>query len=98
MRDDCRDCGCPTGTGHYYTAHEEVWAAAGAGKRDHLCLDCFEARLGHPLSEADFVALPTEIMARFAGEAGEPLPPAERQRELEEWRAFVLERPDLFQT
>jgi hypothetical protein len=39
--------------------------------------------------EADFVATPIEIMARFAGKAGEPLPSAGRQLDIDLWRAFM---------
>jgi hypothetical protein len=91
----CHDCGVDTsfsaGIGHFYTLHNAVWRQASGDDAAvrFLCLDCLEARLGHPLSEADFIATPPEILARFAGKAGEPLPPAERQNELENWRAVT---------
>jgi hypothetical protein len=92
---DCRvDTSLATGNGHYYAVREDVWRRAvpkSGGRRPprYLCLDCLEARLGAPLTQADFLATPPEILARFAGEAREPKPPSERQRELDEWRAFT---------
>lgn len=90
----CHDCGVDTsfatGIGHYYTLRNDVWQQAthGDARVCFLCLDCLQRRLGRPLIEADFLATPPEILARFAGEAGKPLPPAERQRELDSWRAY----------
>jgi hypothetical protein len=93
----CADCGCSAGpmSGHYYSAAEEVWTAAGGtpGTGLLLCLDCFEVRLDRPLSEADFVALPHEIMARFAGGDGEPKTAGERQAELDSWREYIKGNP-----
>jgi hypothetical protein len=34
-----------------------------------LCLDCLQARLGRPLTVADFVATPFEILSRFVAGA-----------------------------
>ena len=49
----CHDCGRYAGidSGHYYTAHDDVWADAGCDDRTILCLDCFEARLDRRLRE-----------------------------------------------
>ena len=96
---DCRvDTSLATGNGHYYAVREDVWRRAvpkSGGRRPprYLCLDCLEARHGAPLTQADFLATPPEILARFAGEAREPKPPIERQRELDEWRAFMRQDP-----
>jgi hypothetical protein len=89
----CHDCGVDTsfstGIGHYYNLRNEVWRQATRNSTavQFLCLDCLEARLSRPLTEADFIATPPEIMARFAGAVAAPLPPAERQNDLENWRA-----------
>lgn len=70
---DCRvDTSFGTGIGHYYTVHATVWRQAWQGSTRagaHLCLDCLEKRLRRPVSEADFMATPPEILARFAGRA-----------------------------
>ena len=71
-----------TGTIYGYTSPDTIW-----------CLDCFERRLGRPPHESDFDATPHEIMARFAGQTGEPLPPAECQAELDDWRADIKRNP-----
>lgn len=87
----CEDCRfpCTMESGHYYTATKAAWAMVNAKNTDHLCLNCFEHRLGRSLSEADFIALPHEIMARFAGKSGEPGLRFEWQRDLESWRAMI---------
>jgi hypothetical protein len=91
----CADCGVDTsfdtGIGHYYTVRDEIWLAAMPDHRGSLCLDCLEQRLRRPLTEADFTATPVEILERFAGEAAEPKPSAERQAELDSWRAYTAE-------
>jgi hypothetical protein len=91
----CHDCGADTsfstGIGHYYTLRNEVWRQATRNTTtvQFLCLDCLETRLKRPLIEADFIATPPEIMARFTGEAGAPLPAAKRQHQLDEWRTYT---------
>jgi hypothetical protein len=91
----CHDCGVDTsfstGIGHYYNLRNEVWrqATRNCTAAQFLCLNCLETRLDRPLTEADFIATPPEIMARFAGQAGEPLPAAERQHQLDEWRTYT---------
>jgi hypothetical protein len=47
-----------TGAWEWYIVHDEVWAEAGAGELDVLCIGCLEGRLGRPLVGADFSALP----------------------------------------
>jgi hypothetical protein len=88
----CADCGIDTsfesGVGHYYSARAELWRQATPDGALCLCLDCLERRIGRALTEADILATPLEIMARFAGRAVEPLPPAERQQELDSYRDF----------
>ena len=88
----CRDCDCPADaqSGHYYTLREDLWRSI-ADADDFLCLDCCEKRLGRPLTEDMFVALPFEIIARFAGETVKPEGAVERQRQLNSWRAFIRE-------
>jgi hypothetical protein len=54
---------------------------------------CVKTRLGRDLKEADFVTLPHEIIARFAGQPVEPASPAKRQADLDSWRAWVEEHP-----
>ena len=95
---DCRiDTSFATGIGHFYTVHEELWQRATPDKAHFLCLDCLETRLGRPLVEADFLATPPEILARFAGQSEEVLPSAERQRALQDWRDFSRAGLDLGQ-
>jgi hypothetical protein len=91
---DCwRDTSFATGCGHYYTAQQAVWRQATQSKGARfLCLDCLEQRLDRPLTEADFIATPPEILARFGGQAAEPLPATERARELAAWRTFTARR------
>ena len=92
MTDTCADCGRSTALrdhGDFYAAHDSVWQLAASDGARFLCFDCLEARLGRPLVEADFISLPWEIAARFAGEAGTPLLPEQRQRRLEEWREYT---------
>ena len=66
---DCTDCGVDcsfaTGIGHFYTVHRHVWLSAAPDSDRRLCLDCLQARLGRPLTVADFVATPFEILSRF---------------------------------
>jgi hypothetical protein len=91
----CHDCDIDTSHWHYYMLHDEVWqqaTKATTGRVRFLCLDCLEARLGRPLVEADFVLTPPEMAARFDGEGHEPLPPAQRQWELDTWRAYGREQ------
>jgi hypothetical protein len=93
---DCLDCGrnADALSGHYYTLFEELWLSI-AGKNDVLCLDCLEARLGRNLTEDMFVALPSEIMGRFAGERGPPGTPPRRQRDLDFWRVYIRGKESL---
>lgn len=81
-------------SGHYCTLHSHLWKLAIGGNAtiQFLCLDCIEGRLGRRLREADFVVTLPEIIARFAGQPGKPLPPDERQRDLPSWRAYVHTR------
>jgi hypothetical protein len=95
--DNCADCRIDTsfesGNGHYYTVRAELWRQATPDGAQCLCIDCLKRRIGRSVIEADFLATPPDIMARFAGRAGEPLPPAERQRELDDYRDFARARP-----
>ena len=90
----CRDCQCPAGPGdgHYYTLRDDLWRSI-ADKRDILCLDCCEARLGRTLTADMFTALPTEIISRFSGANDAPGAPASRQRDLDSWRAYIRANP-----
>jgi hypothetical protein len=88
----CADCSVDTsfetGVLHYYSARKDLWRQATPDGAQCLCLDCLERRIGRAVTEADFLATPVEIMTRFAGQEVEPLPSAERQRELNSYREF----------
>ena len=66
---DCADCGVDcsfaTGIGHLYTVHRHIWLSVAPDSDRRLCLDCLQARLRRPLTVADFVATPFEILSRF---------------------------------
>jgi hypothetical protein len=88
----CADCKVDTsfacGNGHHYVAREHVWRQVIQQKRTRfLCLDCLERRIGRPLVAAtDMLATPPEVLANLAGNNIEPLPPEQRQEELNAWR------------
>lgn len=58
----CHDCrtqcrpNTPEGSAdeQNYAVHDEVWTAAAGMGRGWLCIPCLEARLGRPLTGADF--------------------------------------------
>lgn len=61
----CLDCGVDVapepsqGRWQWYMVRDAVWSAAGTGHLDgYLCVLCLEARLGRPLTGADFSDLP----------------------------------------
>jgi hypothetical protein len=67
---DCGvDCSFETGIGHFYTVHRHIWLSVAPGSNGRLCLDCLQARLGRPLTVADFLATPLEILSRFVSGA-----------------------------
>jgi hypothetical protein len=43
---------------HFYTVHRHIWLSVEPDSDRRLCLDCLQARLGRPLTVADFVATP----------------------------------------
>lgn len=54
----CVDCGTNVIGSDHYMVSDELWAAAGADRRDHLCVTCLEKRLGRPLAATDLADLP----------------------------------------
>jgi hypothetical protein len=65
---DCGvDCSFATGIGHLYTVHRHIWLSVAPDSDRRLCLDW--ARLRRPLTVADFVAAPFEILSRFVAGA-----------------------------
>ncbi len=60
---DCGDCASPRDE---YMVLDTVWAAAGfTSRKGVVCLDCLEARLGRPLTLADFNSAPINFSLRF---------------------------------
>ena len=47
-----------------YMVHDEVWHAAGPARHDHAHLACLAARLGRPLTPADFTDAPINDTVR----------------------------------
>lgn len=96
----CVDCGADTLGNDYYTVWEPVWIAAGMANCDGmLCLACLSHRLGRRLYLDDFTMAPInkwpgtcEAIIR-ATRAGEPLPPAERQAQLDSRREYIRKHP-----
>jgi len=58
-----------TGIGHFYAVHGHIWLSVAPDSDRRLCLDCLQARLRRPLTVADFVATPFEILSRFVAGA-----------------------------
>lgn len=55
---ECKDCGIDTIHGdNFYMVQFDLWKKYGVGE-DMLCMDCFEKRLGRPLTEKDFIDCP----------------------------------------
>ncbi len=64
----CADCGVETlpvddRRTEWYAVTDEVWAAAGMAD-GYLCIGCLEARIGRPLTAADFADAPLNDLAR----------------------------------
>jgi hypothetical protein len=53
----CVDCGHDTLDNEVYMVHDRIWEKGGVGD-GLLCIGCLEARLGRPLSRADFTDAP----------------------------------------
>jgi hypothetical protein len=55
---DCADCGVCTHTiGEYYMVEHDVWDQV-CKRKEMLCIECFEDRLGRTLTSADFIKCP----------------------------------------
>jgi len=93
----CADCKLDTGFGNYYTLHDAAWLEATPDGARMLCVDCLEVRLGRRVTAADFLITPPEMEMRFCAMRQGHLPDngaldrpfAVRQREFQDWRAFI---------
>jgi hypothetical protein len=65
---DCLDCGVDTAViCESYMVRDDVWRAAHPAGEGILCVACLERRLGRELEFEDFVWLPINVEAVFAG-------------------------------
>lgn len=59
-RSYCVGCGCLNPT--LFMVHDALWAAVVSDPRALLCLQCFQSRLGRPVTRADLRDVPCNAM------------------------------------
>ncbi len=54
MKKVCFDCQSKISTTKYFMVTNDLWEKYGVGEK-HLCMDCFQIRLGRPLKKTDLM-------------------------------------------